>query len=614
MADSSDAVITADQPARKDLGFDPDALREKYRAEREKRLRADGNQQYKEIAGEFAHYLDDPYVTAGFTREPLTDEVDVVVVGGGFGGLLTGARLREAGVKDVRLIEKGGDFGGTWYWNRYPGAACDVESYVYLPLLEEIGYLPVEKYTRAPEILAHCRAIGKYFDLYANACFQTEVTEMRWDEAASRWIIHTNRGDAMKARYVIMANGPLHRPKLPGIAGVESFKGHSFHTSRWDYEYTGGDSNGGLEGLKDKRVGIIGTGATAVQCVPHLGAAAKQLYVFQRTPSSIDVRGNRPTDPDWAASLTPGWQQRRMDNFNILVSGGFQDEDLVNDGWTEIIRNLLILARRDHEAGVAPPSQNPGEILELADFQKMEQIRSRVESMVADKATAEALKPYYRQFCKRPCFHDDYLAIFNRPNVTLVNTDGKGVDKITETSVWANGQEYEIDCLIYATGFEVGTEYTRRSGYELYGRDGISLTQHWADGVKTLHGIHTRGFPNCFIVSNSQSGFTVNYPHMLNEQAKHLAHIVAECLGSQVRAVEVTEEAQTEWVETILSMAVQREKFAAECTPGYYNNEGKPNPKAIQNSPYGAGPIAFVKVLEEWRAAGDLAGLEVRRD
>ncbi len=614
MADSSDTVITADQPARKDLGFDPDALREKYRAERDKRLRADGNQQYTEIAGEFAHYLDDPYVTPGYTRDPLTDEVDVAVVGGGFGGLLAGARLREAGVKDVRLIEKGGDFGGTWYWNRYPGAACDVESYVYLPLLEEIGYLPVEKYTRAPEILAHCRAIGKYFDLYADACFQTEVTEMRWDEAASRWIIHTNRGDAMKARYVIMANGPLHRPKLPGIAGVESFKGHSFHTSRWDYEYTGGDANGGLEGLKDKRVGIIGTGATAVQCVPHLGAAAKQLYVFQRTPSSIDVRGNRPTDPDWAAGLTPGWQQRRMDNFNILVSGGFQDEDLVNDGWTEIIRNLLILARRDHEAGVAPPSQNPGEILELADFQKMEQIRSRVESMVADKATAEALKPYYRQFCKRPCFHDDYLATFNRPNVTLVNTDGKGVDNITETSVWANGQEYEVDCLIYATGFEVGTEYARRSGYELYGRDDVSLTQHWANGVKTLHGIHTRGFPNCFIVSNSQSGFTVNYPHMLNEQAKHLAHIVAECLDSQVRAIEVTEEAQTEWVETILSMAVQREKFAAECTPGYYNNEGKPNPKAIQNSPYGAGPIAFVKVLEDWRAEGSMTGLEVRRD
>jgi cyclohexanone monooxygenase len=613
LADSNEAVITGATPTRADLGFDPAALREKYRLERDKRLRADGNQQYRKIAGEFSRYLDDPYVSSGFTRPALTDEVDVVVIGGGFGGLLAGARLREAGVKDIRIIEKGGDFGGTWYWNRYPGAACDVESYVYLPLLEEIGYVPVEKYTRAPEILAHSQAIGRYFDLYRNACFQTEVTRMRWDESASRWVIHTSRGDAMRARYVIMANGPLHRPKLPGIAGVETYKGHSFHTSRWDYEYTGGDSNGGLAGLKDKRVGIIGTGATAVQCVPHLAEGAKQLFVFQRTPSSIDVRANRPTDPEWAASLTPGWQQRRMDNFNILVSGGFQDEDLVNDGWTEIIRNLLILARRDQADGVAPP-QNGGEMLELADFQKMEQIRARVESVVRDQATAEALKPYYRQFCKRPCFHDDYLAAFNRPNVTLVDTDGRGVDRITEDSVWAGGEEYEVDCLIYATGFEVGTEYARRSGYELHGRGGVSLTEHWADGVKTLHGFHTRGFPNCFIVSNSQSGFTVNYPHMLNEQAKHLAYLVNECLETQVRAVEVSEEAQSEWVATIRSLSIQREKFAAECTPGYYNNEGKPNPVAVQNSPYGAGPIAFVKVLEDWRADGSLAGLEVRRD
>ena len=618
MADAGDTTLTAPPPAREPvarqaLGFDPDALRERYRAERDKRLRADGNAQYRKIDGEFAHYLEDPYVEPGFTREALTDEVDVAVIGGGFGGLLAGARLREAGVKDIRVIEKGGDFGGTWYWNRYPGAACDVESYVYLPLLEEVGYLPVEKYSRAPEILSHSRAIGRHFDLYSNACFQTEVTEMRWDEASSRWIIRTNRGDAMRARFVIMANGPLHRPKLPGIPGVESFGRHSFHTSRWDYEYTGGDSNGGLDRLQDKVVGIIGTGATAVQCVPHLGAGAKQLYVFQRTPSSIDVRANRPTDPEWAASLAPGWQQRRMDNFNTLVSGGFADEDLVNDGWTEIIRNLLILARRDHEAGVAPP-QDAGATLELADFQKMEQIRTRVESVVKDKAVAEALKPYYRQFCKRPCFHDEYLAAFNRPNVTLVDTGGHGVERITEDAVWANGKAYKVDCLIYATGFEVGTEYTRRSGYELYGREGVSLSEHWADGVKTLHGFHTRGFPNCFIVSNSQSGFTVNFPHMLNEQAKHLAWLVGRCLEGQVRAVEVTEEAEADWVKTILSLAIQREKFAAECTPGYYNNEGQPNPLAVRNSPYGAGPIAFVKVLEDWRADGEMTGLEIRRD
>ena len=593
-----------------ELGFNPDALRRKYRAERDKRLRDDGNDQYVKIAGDFARYLDDPYVAPGFTRDPLTDEVDVLIVGGGFGGLLAGARLREAGVADIRIVEKGGDFGGTWYWNRYPGAACDVESYVYLPLLEEIGYMPVEKYSRAPEILAHSRAIGRHYDLYRNACFQTEITRMDWDEAVCRWLVSTNRGDAMRARFVVMANGPLHRPKLPGIPGVERFAGHSFHTSRWDYGYTGGDSTGGLDRLADKRVGIIGTGATAVQCVPHLAAGAKHLYVFQRTPSSIDVRANRPTDPAWVASLTDGWQQRRMDNFNILVSGGYQDEDLVSDGWTEIIRNLLILARRQERAGEAAPPE-AGEMLEIADFQKMNQIRARVDALVKDPVTAESLKPYYRQFCKRPCFHDEYLDAFNRDNVTLVDTAGHGVERITETAVVANGQAYEIDCLIYATGFEVGTDYTRRSGYELYGKDGLTLTERWSEGVRTLHGFHTRGFPNCFIVSNTQSGFTVNFPHMLNEQAKHLAYVIGHCLASQARRLEVREDAEQAWVETIKQLAVMREKFQAECTPGYYNNEGRPNPRAVQNGFYGAGPLAFVKVLEDWRAAGALEGLEI---
>ncbi len=592
-----------------DLPFDPDALRAKYRAERDRRLRADGNEQYREIKGDFAHYLDDPYVAPGFTRAPLTDDVEVVVIGGGFGGLLAGARLREAGIGDIRIVEKGGDFGGTWYWNRYPGAACDIESYVYLPLLEEIGYVPVEKYSRAPEILRHSRAIGEKFDLYRNACFQTEVTELVWDEHAARWIVHTNRGDAMRARFVVMANGPLHRPKLPGIEGIESFKGHSFHTSRWDYGYTGGTSEGGLTGLRGKRVGVIGTGATAVQCVPHVGAWADRLFVFQRTPSSIDVRANRPTDPDWANSLEPGWQQKRMDNFNTLVSGGFQEEDLVNDGWTDIIGNILFLARKQQSAG-APP-HDAATLMQLADFRKMEQIRARVDEIVKDRQTAEALKPWYNQFCKRPCFHDEYLDTFNRPNVTLVDTAGKGVERITERGVVAAGKEYEIDCLIYATGFEVGTGYTRRSGYELYGRSGVSLSEKWRDGVATLHGMHARGFPNCFIVSNSQSGFTANFPHMLNEQSKHIAYIIEHCANRQVRTVEASELAEDEWVKTIQSLAIMRQKFFEECTPGYYNNEGKLSPLAARNGPYGAGPIAFVKVLEDWRAKGDLEGLEL---
>lgn len=604
MADDKPEVSGAD-----DLGFDPNALLEKYRAERDRRVRQDGSEQYVEIAGQFAHYLEDPYVQPGFSRAPVTDEVEVVVIGGGFGGQLAAARLREAGIDDLKIIEKGGDFGGTWYWNRYPGAACDIESYIYLPLLEEVGYIPVEKYSRAPEILRHSRAIGEKFGLYERALFQTEVKGLHWDEPSRRWIVKTNRDDAIRARFVVMANGPLHRPKLPGIPGVETFKGHSFHTSRWDYGYTGGDSNGGLVNLKDKRVGVIGTGATAVQCVPHLGEWAKELYVFQRTPSSIDVRNNRPTDPEWVKSLQPGWQQERMDNFNVLVSGGFADKDLVNDGWTDIIGNILLLARRKAEAGEAVG--DPAQLMQLADFKKMEQVRARVDQVIQDKATAEALKPWYNQFCKRPCFHDEYLATFNRPNVTLVDTQGRGVERITETAIVANGKSYEIDCLIYATGFEVGTDYTRRSGYELHGRDGLTLTQKWSNGAETLHGLLSRGFPNCFIVSNVQSGFSANFPHMINEQSKHIAYVIKEAQARQARTVEPSQAAEEAWVDTIVKLSVMRENFLKECTPGYYNNEGKVELMNKKNSSYGAGPVAFAKVLEDWRAEGSLKGLEL---
>ena len=596
------------KPSLEELGFDPDALREKYRIERDRRLRADGSNQYQEVKGDFSHYIDDPYVDPGFTRAPLEDEIDVVVIGGGFGGLLTGARLREAGIQDIRMIEKGGDFGGTWYWNRYPGAACDVESYIYLPLCEELNFVPKEKYTRAPEILAHSRAIGEKYDLYRNACFQTEVTGLEWDEATSRWIISTSRNDRMKARFVCMSNGPLNRPKLPGIEGIERFQGHTFHTSRWDYAYTGGHPEGDLVGLKDKRVGIIGTGATAVQCVPHLAASAKQLTVFQRTPSSIDVRANTPTDPEWAASLKPGWQKQRMDNFNILVSGGFQKEDLVNDGWTEIIRNLASMVNFKSDMPLDPLVL--AEKMEIADFQKMEQIRLRAETVVKDPNVAESLKPYYRQFCKRPCFNDEYLDSFNRPNVELVDTQGQGVDRITEKGVVANGVEYELDCLIFATGFEVGTDYTRRSGYDLKGRDGLSLKDKWANGISTLHGLHSRGFPNCFIISNAQSGFTVNFPHAMNEQAMHIAYIMSHCLATNVQTVEASAAAEESWVTEIINHSRFNQSFQESCTPGYYNNEGKPNPLTIRNGSYGSGPVKFFEKLATWRAEGTMAGLE----
>ena len=595
------------------LDFDPDALREKYRRERDRRLRPDGNEQYIEVAHDFRHYVDDPYVEPGFTREPLTDTVDVVVIGGGFGGLIAAARLREAGVADIRIIEKGGDFGGTWYWNRYPGAQCDIESYIYLPLLEETGYIPREKYSFAKEIREHARRIGEQFDLYSKACFQTEIRELRWLEDESRWLITTTRDDAMKARYVVMSNGPLNRPKLPGIPGIGGFKGHSFHTSRWDYAYTGGDSEGGLTGLADKRVAIIGTGATAIQCVPHLGRHAKHLYVFQRTPSSVDLRGNRPTDPEWVKTLTPGWQKRRMENFNTLVSGLPQDEDLVSDGWTDIIRNLgaAVAARAGGAAGLSP--EELGRQMELADFRKMNQIRARVDATVSDSATAEALKPWYRQFCKRPTFNDDYLPTFNRPNVTLVDTKGRGVDRVTEKGLVFDGVEYEVDCIIFATGFEVGTAYTRRAGFEVVGRDGRPLSEHWRDGMKTLHGLSSHGFPNCFHLGITQNTLTPNFPHMLDEQARHVAHIVAEADLRQAKSVEPTAEAEADWCRTIRENALNNLSFRQECTPGYYNGEGHAGEgMGLFDGIYGPGSDAFFALIRQWRDEGSLAGLEVR--
>ena len=594
----------------KEAPLDPDVMRERYRVERDKRLRVDGNDQYVDVVGPFAHYTDDPYIESDIDRPPLVDEVDVVIIGGGFGGLQMGARLRDAGVEDLRIIEKGGDFGGTWYWNRYPGAQCDIEPYIYLPLLEEVGYMPREKYSHAREILDYSQRLGRHYRLYDGALFQTEVTGMSWDDQLSRWIVDTNRGDSLRARFVAMANGPLNRPKLPGIPGLGDFAGHSFHTSRWDYEYTGGGPDGDLDRLADKRVAVIGTGASAIQCVPFLGEAAEHLYVFQRTPSSVDVRGNQPTEPGWAAGLDPGWQKQRMENFNGLVSGLPQAEDLVDDGWTDLIGKMI---RRFREAS-ADGSVDIPEVMELANFDKMNEIRSRVDDLVEDPQVAEKLKPYYQMFCKRPTFNDEYLPTFNRPNVELVDTDGKGVDRITERGLVVAGVEHEVDCIIFATGFEVGTPYVRRAGYEILGSRGRTLSEKWTDGMATLHGMQSRGFPNCFFMQISQTAFTANFPHLLEELTTHLSHIIGHALDRGISTIEVSQDAEDAWVATIREkgLGAMGALGGVDCTPGYYNNEGQARePGSIQAAPYGGGSIEFFRILQQWRDDGDFAGLEV---
>ncbi len=593
------------------LGFDPEEIRAKYQAERDKRLRVDGNEQYVEIKDEFAHYSEDPYVER-IERDAIDTEAEVVIIGGGFGGLLAGARCQQAGIENVRIIEAGGDFGGTWYWNRYPGAQCDIEAYCYLPLLEELNYMPKEKYSYAPEIYSHSQRIAESFNLYEGAIFQTRVTDLRWDEDAARWKISTDREDAISARFVIMATGPLNRPKLPAIPGLADFEGHTFHTSRWDYDYTGGDHTGNLTGLEDKRVAVIGTGATTIQSVPYVAKHAQHLYLFQRTPSSVDLRGNKPTDEKWFESLEPGWQKARRQNFDAMVTGQPVEQDLVNDGWTEIFRLFASMVPKPGEAEVSLDEMV--ELVELADMRKMNGIRERVNNLVEDPSTAEVLKPWYRQFCKRPTFNDEYLPTFNRANVTLIDTsDEQGVERITNKGVVVGGVEYEVDCIIYATGFEVGTSYTRRAGYEITGRDERTLSNYWHDGLKTFHGYSMNGFPNCFQVGLGQNGFSANLTAVLDDQAQHVSYLINEIKSRGARYAQPTEEAELAWVETIRSLAAVNIAFFDACTPGYYNNEGKIATEGggIQGESYAPGANAFNALLTAWREAGELEGLEL---
>jgi len=608
--------------------LDRDAIKAKYAEEREKRLRADGNAQYQPLEVKFPDMAADPH-TPLKERAPVTDHVTFAFVGAGFSGLVVGARLKEAGIHDFRLIDKGGNVGGTWYWNRYPGARCDTAAMIYLPLLEETGYMPTEKYVRGPEIRAHCERIAHQYGLYDKALFHTEVNTIEWQEADRVWRIRTHRGDDFTAKYLGMGTGPLHVAKLPGIPGIETFKGKSFHTSRWDYAYTGGDEFGApMDKLADKRVAVIGTGATGVQCIPPLAKTARRLFVFQRTPSSVDVRNNHPIDPAWFKSLAkPGWQKRWLDNFvENTGGGGIPSQDLIDDGWTEISRRIrqkalkgtpLWLARlvmRMRKSLMRSPAQRDiGRVraaFEAADVEKMEQIRARVDSVVADEATAQKLKAWYSQLCKRPCFSDEYLPAFNSPNTTLVDTDGKGVERIDETGLVANGKHYEVDCIIYASGFEFGANFQMKNGFDLKGRGGKMLSQHWGNGLRTLHGMHMHGFPNAFAVQmNQAANYALNIPHNIVDHAKTIAQVVSHAEAAGFAEVESTREAEDAWVNLILTTEASL-ITSPDCTPGFWNNEGKGwSPEFRQAQGHPGGAQGFFEHIGKWRDAGDFVGL-----
>jgi len=591
--------------------FDKETVRAKYLAERDRRL-VEGRSEIRDLQRDahFSNYRDDPF-TPRIERGPVNDEVDVLIVGGGIAGVLAGANLRKAGIERIRIVDQAGGVGGTWYWNQYPGVMCDVESYMYIPLLEEFDYVPTRRYAWGEEILGHLQKIAQRYRLEDDALFHTGVTSAQWLEDEGRWLVKTDRGDEVRCRWYVLAVGILNLLKLPAIPGMEDFEGRSFHTARWDYGYTGGGAHEPLHKLADKTVAVLGTGASGIQCVPPLVESAKHVYVFQRTPSAIGVRGNRPTDAEFGDRLEPGWQQARMDNFQAIMLGLPVEDDLVDDGWTH------------HFAAVNHPGVVEGmtgaDIArrgEELDFEVMEEHRRRVEELVSDPVKADILKPYYRYICKRPCFHDEYLSAFNAPNITLVDCPA-GIERINEKGPVVDGVQYEVDCIVYGTGFEPEqTPLYRRAGHEVVGRDGVTLADKWADGPHSLFGMMTRGFPNMFIMPGpfQQSVVTVNYTQLAILGAEFVGRAIGLLQRESVDVFDVSAEAEEKWVQGIVDAYIDASRVMAACTPSRINNEGHPEERSPLVGAYRGGLgdwFGYRERLENWVEDGRFDGLEL---
>jgi cation diffusion facilitator CzcD-associated flavoprotein CzcO len=590
------------------------ALRRRYRDERDSRVRPEATDQYvRTEGGDFAELYETDIHTPDRERSPVTLDLDVAIIGAGWAGVLTSYRLQQAGINNFRAIDHAGGWGGVWYWNRYPGLQCDNDAYCYLPLLEETGVMPTKKFSDGFEIFDYINLLVSRYRLADKGLFHTLTKSLKWIESLQRWEVGTNRGDRIHARFVVMANGLLNMPKLPGVPGIDEFKGKMFHTSRWDYGYTGGNNRAPtLDKLADKSVAIVGTGASAIQAVPFLGKYAKQLYVVQRTPSTVDKRENPPTDTEWAKSLRPGWQRERQRNFHraALEGLGPNDVDMVCDIWTEISRNLAAQLKSE-----GWPALDVAEFMrrrEIVDYQVMQRLRNRVDELVQDSATADALKPWYRFMCKRPASNEEFYPTFNRPNVKLIDVSRtRGLSRITERGFVANGVEYPVDCIIFGSGFEVTSDLDRRWGIQPFaGRDGISIYDYWRDSYKTLHGVTTRGFPNLFFTGFIQSAFNASTTQIMDGHAIHIAYLIKETLARGAATLEPTESGQNDWVRHVRETTIDMSQFSNECTPSYFNNEGSKNkPRSFLGETYSPGWYAFEQLLANWRDDGRMEGL-----
>lgn len=619
-------------------------VQKRYMQERTKRLRKDGVSQYIDLqkSDKYKELLDDPWVEAeDLSQTALIHDgfnCKYLILGAGYGGLYHAVRLIQAGIEpdEIRIVDQAGGFGGTWYWNRYPGLMCDVEAYIYMPLLEETGYVPKHRYSSGEELRGQANRIADQWELRRRTTFKVVAKSMTWDDQEKQWIVTMGFTDSpdqsiqIRSQFVIQLPGTLSKPQLAGVPGIDSFRGPKFHTSRWDYNVTGGSpSNPFLSGLQGKRVGIIGTGATSVQVVPAVAQFAQELFVFQRTPSSVDARNQKATtEADWAQVATgDGWQDKRRRNYALNISGGAPGLNLVNDGSANMTNGATLVG--GPVASVLTLENTPAyvDFIHRADVVRASRIRSRVESIVKDQTTAELLKHWYPTWCKRPCFHDEFIEAFNLPNVHLVDTDGRGVDEICASGVRANGKDHELDVLIFSTGFRTpfGASIFERGNLSVTGRHGKTIDDKWSrSGVTTLHGVVTRDFPNYFFPGPSQVCASFNVTHALDEVAKHVAYIISQtCKRARGRKLEVepTAAAEEEWADRVAAKAHIFSGLLA-CTPGYINRESERDKlltlppeeqkKAARASVWPGGIVDYAEVLERWRRDGQLQGLVIQ--
>lgn len=639
--------------AAKSLGVADSDTMSRYATERDKRLREDGDSQFIRLhqSSRFVHMTHDPWLPAdgSVAGQRLSEREELhfkfVLKGAGYGGLLYAARLVEAGYNadDIILIDYAGGFGGTWYWNRYPGLMCDVAAEVYMPLLEETGYIPQTKYAYGYELREHADRIAKLYGLSERAIFRATIEDVTWNDVTSVWELnvvqeqgHKQGQDADRVKVIITADymfslaGVLNFPKLPNISGMEEYRGHQFHTSRWDYTCTGGSpTQPDMMNLRDKRVAVVGTGATAVQVIPQLAKWSKELYIIQRTPSAVDFRGQETIDPkEWKAKVAnyPGWQRARRENMAAFISNVPMKptEDLVDDRWTSISSYVALIGGPNSvDARNVNSINNYVQKLYNRDLPRQSHLRSRVEKVVHDPATAEKLKPWYPSWCKRPCFHDDYLPTFNLSNVTLVDTEGQGIDRMTSSGLVAGKKEIKTDILIWASGFSLGGGADSLGQYIVRGRKGVTMSQKSERaGYATLHGATMRGFPNFFLPGPLQAGATANQVHMIDVVCEHTIHLIksAERSASGRKVlIEPTAAAEEDWATKVAGSSVALAAVQG-CTPGYLNREGarsadglsdEERMKASRMATWGQGILDYTKVLKDWRAKEDTSDLDI---